>query len=303
MMPTDIVSGLEFPEGPVWCSDDSILLVEIHRGTVSRVAGGETSVVSQCGYGPNGIAVGPDGHLYVCNNGGFEWTRHKDYFIPGGQPADYPGGSIQRVDPQSGECEVVFREVEGRSLKGPNDIVFDETGGYWFTDLGKTREHDRDLGALYYVSSSGETSEAVFPVEGGPNGVGLSPDGSRVYVAETYTGRVHFWELDGPGQIRRNLKSVHGGYYLATADNGAALDSLAVDSEGNVCVATVGRGGGITIFSPDGTQRLVPTGDPMTTNICFGGADLRTAYLTLSWTGRLAEIEWETPGLKLPFNL
>ena len=80
------------------------------------------------------------------------------------------------------------------------------------------------------------------------------------------------------------------------------LDSLAVDAEGNVCVATIVNGG-ITIFSPNGKHRHVPTGDPLTTNICFGGADLRTAFITLSGTGRLVSCPWETPGLPLVYAL
>ena len=79
------------------------------------------------------------------------------------------------------------------------------------------------------------------------------------------------------------------------------LDSLAVDAAGNVCVATIGNGG-ITTISPDGSSvEHLPTGDPLTTNICFGGPDLRTAYITLSGTGRLVATEWKTPGLALAY--
>ena len=300
---TELVSGLEFPEGPVWCSDGSLLIVEIHRGTVTRVRDGAAEIVSRCGAGPNGLAVGPAGQLYVCNNGGFEWQLRPGRFLPGLQPADYAGGSIQRVDPRTGVCETLVRTVAERRLRGPNDLVFDAAGGCWFTDLGKTRPHERDLGGLYYIRPDGEVSEAAFPVEGGPNGVALSPDQSRVYVAETYTGRVFFWELDAPGLIKRNPRTAHGGHYLATAANGQALDSMAMDAEGNPCVATVGRDGGITVFSPDGGQRLVPTGDPLTTNICFGGPGLHTAFITLSLSGRLVAMPWDTPGLDLTFNL
>ena len=79
------------------------------------------------------------------------------------------------------------------------------------------------------------------------------------------------------------------------------FDSLAVDGEGNVCVATIVTGG-ITIHSADGASaRLLPMPDRLTTNICFGGPDLRTAYITLSSTGRLVSVPWECPGLPLNF--
>jgi gluconolactonase len=102
--------------------------------------------------------------------------------------------------------------------------------------------------------------------------------------------------------IRRNPVSQNGGYLLADLAQGEALDSLAVDADGNVCVATILRGG-ITVVSPQGKCRHVATDDRLTTNICFGGADLRTAFITLSSTGRLVACEWERPGLRLAYNL
>ena len=77
------------------------------------------------------------------------------------------------------------------------------------------------------------------------------------------------------------------------------LDSLAVDAEGWVTVATL-LNGGVTSISPDGaTIEFLETGDPLTTNVCFGGQDGRTAYITLSGTGRLVSTPWPRPGLTL----
>lgn len=299
-----IATGLRFPEGPIWCSDGTLLLVEIERGTLSRVhMDGRIEVVAECGGGPNGAAVGPDGAVYVCNNGGFAWHRIGDLLLPGNQPDDYIGGRIQRVDVASGKVEDVYTSCDGHPLRGPNDIVFDETGGFWFTDLGKMRERDRDRTGIFYARPDGSSiREMAFPVDGGPNGIGLSPAGDRVYAAETYTGRVTYWELSGPGEIRPNPVAPHGGYLLADLAAGEALDSLAVDAEGNVCVATIGNGG-ITVFTPRGDYHHVPTDDFLTTNICFAGEDLRTAFVTCSSSGRLLTRTWETAGLRLPFNL
>ena len=95
----EVASGLQFPEGPVALADGSVLLVEIARGTLSRVTpDGRVQVVAQLGGGPNGAAIGPDGAVYVCNNGGFRWTDQPGNCLrPIGQPGDYSGGRIERV--------------------------------------------------------------------------------------------------------------------------------------------------------------------------------------------------------------
>jgi len=134
------------------------------------------------------------------------------------------------------------------------------------------------------------------------NGVGLSPGEEWLYVAETQTGRIWRFELDGPGSIkRRPWPSPHGGSLLTTLPDYGLCDSLAVDAEGNICLATLMRGG-ITIISPDGVQIAhIPLPDRYVTNLCFGGPELRTAYVTLSQSGRLIAMEWPQPGLPLNF--
>jgi len=299
----EITSGLQFPEGPIAMPDGSVVLVEIKRGTLSRVSpDGKISVVAHTGGGPNGAAIGPDGKVYVCNNGGFEWHDLGGFTIPGNQPVDYSGGRIQRVDLATGKVEDLYTECDGHPLRGPNDIVFDATGAFWFTDHGKLRERDRDRTGAFYAKADGSLiREAIFPLDA-PNGIGLSPDGQRLYVAETHTGRVWYWHLKGPGEIDvAGAFGPSGGSLLAGLPGFQLFDSLAVDGAGNVCVATLVNGG-ITVISPDGTSiEHVPTPDPLTTNICFGGPDLRTAYITLSGTGRLVAMDWPRPGLALNY--
>jgi gluconolactonase len=304
-----VAEGLRFPEGPVALDDGSVVLVEIARGTITRVApGGEIDVVAEPGGGPNGAAVGPDGKLYVCNNGGsFTWVDMEGLTIPGPfDPASYSGGRIERVDLDSGEVDVLYDSCDGRPLRGPNDIVFDRDGGLWFTDHGIREERTSDRTGIFYAKPDGsEIREAIFPLDA-PNGIGLAPDGSRVYTAETYTGRVWWWAVTAAGEVE-GVPGIlpHGGTILRGlgGDTGLqGLDSLAVDGEGWVCVATLVNGG-ISAVSPDGSSvEFHATGDPFTTNICFGGEGLRTAYLTLSATGRLATMEWPRPGLELAFT-
>jgi gluconolactonase len=137
----------------------------------------------------------------------------------------------------------------------------------------------------------------VFPVDS-PNGIGLSPDGGTVYWAETHDGRVFQRTITSPGQLAPALP-LDPSVCLAGLPGMQLLDSLAVDGDGNVCVATLIHGG-ITVIAPDGSVlEHVPTGDPLTTNICFGGPDLCTAFITASGTGRLLSMPWPRPGLAL----
>jgi gluconolactonase len=299
-----IATGLSFPEGPVAMADGSIVLVEIERQTVSRVRpDGRVEVIAHTGGGPNGMAVGPDGAFYICNNGGFGWQLVHGLLRPVMQASDYSSGRIERVDPVTGKVDVLYDSCNGHKLRGPNDIVFDAHGGCYFSDLGKSRARDRDHGGLYYALADGsKIVEVAYPILT-PNGVGLSPDGSVVYVAETETARLWAFDVVAPGVVRKqSFPSPHGGRLVAGLGGYQRFDSLAVNGGGNICVATLITGA-VTSIAPDGRivrQLMMP--DPVTTNICFGGTDLRTAFVTLSGTGKLVAQEWPEAGLRLNYN-
>ena len=298
-----MAEGLAFPEGPIALPDGSVIVVEIAAGRLSRVRpDGTVEVVAETGGGPNGAAYGPDGRIYVCNNGGFDTVVRNGQIRIADTNDSYIGGSIQAVDPDTGAVETLYEAVDGVKLNAPNDLVFDRTGGFWFTDHGKTWERTMDRGGLYYAKADGsEVREVIFPLES-PNGVGLSPDEDFVYVAETHVGRVRRWAVSAPGELAAAYGKKTRGDLLAGLEGEQLLDSLAVDSAGHVCVATI-RNGGITDIDPaDGSVVHVPTGDALTTNICFGGPDLRTAYITGSLTGTLRKLTWPRPGHRLNFN-
>ena len=300
---TTVATGLKFPEGPIAMADGSILVVEIARGTLSRVApDGKVEVVAETGGGPNGAAIGPDGKCYICNNGGFEWTERRGRIFPGELAADYQGGRIERVDLETGAVEVLYEAANGFPLRGPNDIVFDAAGGFWFTDHGKTAARQRDRTGVFYAKADGShIEESIFPMEA-PNGIGLSPAEDELYVAETPTGRLWAFPLSAPGKLAGVRADRPDGGRLVPGRAGYFLfDSLAVDSAGRVCIATI-IDGGITALAPDGGEpEFVPMPDRLTTNICFGGEDLATAYITLSSTGQLVSMQWPRPGLPLNY--
>jgi gluconolactonase len=168
---------------------------------------------------------------------------------------------------------------------------------------------------VYYVPPDGPgVREVIFPLNA-PNGIALSPDGSRLYVAETYTRRILYWNLAGPGQIARNPGNLDGSHLLTAAMPGQGiLDSMKVDAEGNVWVATMlpngadpRANGGLTIVSPEGEvlqflEIAVGSPTPLPSNLCFGGEDRRTAFVTCGGSGMLVKARVGVPGLAPHFQ-
>lgn len=298
-----VATGLRFPEGPVALADGSLLVVEIAGGTLTRITpDGAVDRIADLGGGPNGAAVGVDGAVYVTNNGGAITFRERDGAFSPAYDADRPpraGGSIQRVDLASGAVETLYEACDGRRLHAPNDLVVAADGSIWFTDIGLVRARSIERGGVYWCRPDGsEIREAIFPLDQ-PNGVGLSPAGERLYVAETNTGRLWGWTVTAPGEVaaRRQPATAADADLLADPGRLTRFDSLAVDGAGWVCVARLGSGA-IVAVAPGGQDEgidVVPMPDPYTTNICFG-RDGRTAYVTLSSSGRLVGFDWHRPG-------
>jgi len=291
----EVTAGLEFPEGPVAMPDGSVIVTEIRGGRLTRVLPDGTKVtLAETGGGPNGLAVGPDGALYVCNNGGMSRQAGR--------------GSIQRVVIDTGKVDTLYSEASNAPICAPNDIVFDAHGGFWFTDHGKAHmdTRARDIVGVFYARPDGsDCREVIFPLEN-PNGIGLSPDGKTLYVAETYTCKLWAFDIKGPGEIEKapaqhGLRVGGGGRFVYSPTGLRYFDSLAVEANGNICVATCGASG-ITVVSPTGgSVEFFETDDALTTNICFGGPNRTTAWLTLSGSGRLVKTDWPRPGLALNY--
>ncbi|CAB4789878.1 unannotated protein [freshwater metagenome] len=302
----EVANGLRFPEGPIAMRDGSVILVEMFGPRITRVRpDGSKETIAEMTGGPNGAAIGPDGFLYVCNNGGcFTELDFGGLSFPGPfDQVNYSGGRIQRVNIATGEVTDLYTECDGRALRAPNDLVFDNSGGFYFTDHGirDLVARTADLTAIYYAAADGSSIREIdFPVEG-PNGIGLSPDGTTIYWAETHTGRVFRRNITAPGVLAPTMPGDTQAV-LYGLPGLQLLDSLAVDGAGNVCVATLVNGG-ITVISPSGELlEHVATGDLLTTNICFAADGSDTAYITLSGTGRLVKTQWKYGGLKLAYS-
>lgn len=275
-----LADGLDFPEGPVVTPWGTLVVMEVGAGRLTEIdpVSGERETFADCGGGPAAAAFGPDGALYVCNFG---------------------GAGIQRIDPGTREVTSLYTDCGGEPLGNPNDLVFDAHGGFWFTDTA--------LGALFSATPDGRTIRRAADGLPQANGVGLSPEGTTLYVATSADGRLQSWEVTGPGEIARTGDEPSGARILW--DFGAAqagettptFDSMAIERNGNLCVGLL-HDGAVGVFSPAGEyveRHPVPEYDWAVTNICFSGSDLRTAFVTCGGTGRVYRANWPRPGLAL----
>jgi len=301
----EVASGLKFPEGPSAMPDGSVILVEMFGPRLTRVQpDGSKETIAEIPGGPNGAAMGPGGLVYLCNNGArFTETELDGYTFPGGHtPELYIGGRIQTVDPNTGEVTDLYTECDGRPLWAPNDLVFDDSEGFYFTDHGLEEIEPRiyHVPSIYYAKADGSEIREIEHPARDPNGIGLSPDGTKLYWAETWNGRIQQRTIVSPG-VLAEMSNLDTAQCLYGFPGLQLLDSLGVDSAGNVCVATLVNGG-VSVISPEGELiDFVATGDPLTTNVTFGGPNLQTAYITVSATGKLLKTDWPRPGLKLNY--
>ncbi len=330
-----VATGLQYPEGPVYQCGGSVLLVEIGGQCLTQVfQDGQQPLRTLTGGGPNGAAIGPDQAVYICNDGGmlFMDLSKNPHITPYSlliplqvTPPTYKGGSIQRS--HGAGVEELYGPSKGNALRSPDDLVFDKHGNFWFTDWGRSNVSyagsqpttgTRDVTGIYYAHSDGSGIQLMIGGRSAPNGIALSPDNSQLYVAETYNRWIVRWELDPnqPCVIKPNPHSMDGSYMVTDKIPGqGTLDSMAVDERGNIYVATMmpegprpDKAGGITVVSPEGeilefielTVDGIP--EPLPSNICFGGPDMRTAFITLGGTGRLVACEMEISGKVLNYH-
>jgi gluconolactonase len=299
-----LATGLRFPEAPLPMANGDIWFVEVEGGNLACLKTDGSMTRVHLGGGPNGLALGPNGKIYIANNGGFAWIDMGGILVPSHQAEDYAGGRIETYDPVTGTTETLYTHCEGRRISGPNDLVFDAFGGFYFTDTGKSRPHDRDHGGVFYALADGsKIIPVVYPMIT-PNGIGLSPDGKTLHVAETETARLWAFEIAEPGTITPR-QSMTGGRLVIGLGGGSGehlmIDSLAMTAAGNICLATL-LGNRITTVTPEGEIiGTISVPDLFPTNIAFGGADMSTAYITLAATGRLMACKWGEAGLKLQY--
>jgi gluconolactonase len=276
-----VVDGVRFGEGPVWCSDGTLVVVSVADGVLWRIwpEAGTKKLVADVGGGANGAALCDDGGFLVTQNGGIDFSKMGLFDDPPETRHTTPG--LQRVAPDGA---VSYLADEG--FNAPNDLAVAADGSVWFTDPGHFPPPDPPIGRVMVLRSdrSVETAASGFWF---CNGIAFEPDGTLVVVERVGLQRVH---PDGSRE-----------WVLERLGRGGS-DGFCLDAEGRFyACATIEHG--VRVVEPDGAivDFLEIAGEGVTTNCCFGGADGRTLFATDSVPGHV--VAWEglpTPGLALP---
>ena len=255
-----VAERLSFPEGPYQLPDGRLLVQQPRDHRIVAVSpGGEIRTWVET---PNG------------GTGGIVFNRAGYAFATGGNGTNH----ILRITPERA-VESFVTDYAGQPFLGPNDLAMHSSGHIFFSDPGKFVTA-RPNGGFYRTDFQGSTMRVAGDL-GFPNGVAVSHDGRRVYLAETLTGLVKAFEVTESGEVTGS--SVFAEVGRGTGEGGP--DGMCVDSLGNLYVA-IFSGGIVRVVSPDGRHlRDIPAGGAGPTNCCFGGPDLMTLYITESETG------------------
>jgi len=262
-----LAEGLEFPEGPVWLGPRRVAFTEIRGQRVSLYANGRVERVARTGGGANGATLGPDGALYVANNGGVAfghdglWTAEDP--IP---------GRIQRVT-LDGDVRDVAVDLPGVPPNRPNDLCFGPDGLLYYTDPHNWEDLDHlGVGRVARTTLDGRV-EMLAEVELFPNGIAFGPD-DRLYVAQSLTQEILVMEARPGARPTRYCKLPRG-----------FPDGFCFDAAGR-CYVCGSLGDVVCVFAADGTlaEQIEIGQGSEPTNCCLGDGAL---YVTLAGTGRL----------------
>ena len=227
----------------------------------------------------------------MCNNGGKHPPAPSTGDLPGrgeGTPA------IQLVEPAAGSYSTVLDAMDGEALSAPNDICPDRHGGFWFTDPSWEFLDDgmAGPGSVCHLDASGRATRVHTGLRF-PNGLALDAPGSTLYVTESSTGSIWAFPVEAPGSVSPPRP-------FASCGPGGLPDGMAVDQAGRLLVAGHGTGN-LHVFGPDGSSLdpIVMGVELGLSNVCFGGSDFDTIFVTAAATGEVFAMTWSSPGLPI----
>ena len=285
----EVATTVAFTEGPTVAADGSVYFTDIITQRIMKLgADGVLSVFREKSNVANGLLIDPQGRLIACE--GAEFAR------PGVSLKGTP--RVTRTDLKTGAIEVLAERYEGRPLVGPNDVTIDSKGRLYFTELNGA--------AVYRIDAPGRLTRILAaPDVQRPNGIQISPDDRTLYLVEANGAPggarlIRRYDLQPDGSVR-NMR-VHYDF-----SPGRSADGMSIDAQGNLYASagmsqlrgtaeTLATKTGVYVISPQGTLvKFIPIPEDFITNNAFGGADMRTLYVTAGKT--LYRVRTDVPGL------
>jgi gluconolactonase len=246
-----LADGFQFTEGPAADAEGNVLFTDQPNDRILKWSlDGKLSTFKQpCGRA-NGLCFDAAGNLWACADEKNElWCIRSD-----------------------GTVDVVVKDYQGKLLNGPNDVWIRPDGGLYFTDPFYKRDYwargasEQGVEGVYYLAPDRQNLVRVIDDLQQPNGIIGTPDGKLVYVADIRAGVTYAYDVQPDGSLQNKRQ------FCALGSDG-----MTIDDEGNVYLT----GRGVTVFSPAGEQiRTIAIDAGWTANVCFGGKDRETLFIT-----------------------
>ena len=230
--PEVAANGLQFPEGPIFVGN-GLYFVDYATSDVLRLVGHKVEKVwHQDGCGANGLAQVPGGLLVAC----------------------YDGGVVVRISLNGKILETIGKDDKGLPFLFPNDLANDAHGGVYFSGSGS----ESSLGKVYYRSGDGRVRVVAQNIHYA-NGLAVTPDGKKLYLAESVANRLLEFDIAPDGALSGQRQFVRLADILALSGQQVFTpDGVRVDKHGNLFIGLY-RGGGIAVISPQAKLlNLVP---------------------------------------------
>jgi gluconolactonase len=285
----EVATSVAFTEGPTVDRDGNVYFTEMVSQRIMKLtAKGVLSTFRERSNGANGLLVDPQGRLVACEGAESRRTGVLETFKP----------QITRTDLRTGKIEVLADNYQGKPFVGPNDVTIDGKGRLYFTDLTG--------GAVYRIDGPGQLTRILaVPDIQRPNGIQISPDDRQLYLIEANGAQggarmIRAYDLHADGTVG-NMR-VHYNFYP-----GRSADGMSIDTQGNLYASagmnqlrgtseTLDTKTGIYVISPQGKLlKFIPIQEDFITNNAFGGADMKTLYVTAGKT--LYKLRTEIAGL------
>jgi len=269
--------GYVFPEGPALSPDGALFFSDVRGNKILRHAAGGFQAFFEGEGGPNGLAFAPDGSLFACFGA---------------------AAAIMKIGPD-GKPETACDEVGGAKLSRPNDLAFDYNGNLYFSNPAGGRPQpgqpapEAEAKPTVCLLKPDGSARVVIDDRPGPNGVGVSADGKTLYVNDTRENATWAYPIEADGGVGE-------GRMLIQYEEPGIPDGMAPAASGNLWIA-LNRSGKIVAVAPEGeiVHEIAFGPDSGTTNLCFGGEDMRTLFVTCGRAGKVFSLPAPEAGAPL----